>query len=520
MSHLPTSNPEKRGARTALCAAVVLPALLCACGPRVAEAPEETFQVKRGTLDVTVVASGSLEAADSIDINSEVDQNLKILEIVEEGTLITPEDVEKGRILVKLDSTNLEEQLYQRESELESARASLTEASEGLAIQKSENESSIRAAELNVTYARNDLRKLVGDTLAGEVIDHSPENIGQLLDHADLGGQSRQDLRNYGNEIEIARIKVNRAREKVDYTRKLYERQFVSKNELETDELDLRTQENGLQSAEAKLEIFRRYDFVKDFQKTWATLLEAQEKLAREQAVARSRLAQAEAKLRSRESEFDRSKQRLSQLKDNIGKCTIQARQPGLVVYPASPPWQNTGPLREGSEIRPRQTIFKLPDLSHMMVVVKIHEAQIDAVSVGQKATVSVEALPGRAFTGEVTKKAVMPSGQSRWLNPELKEFEVNIRIAEEDTALRPGITATVEILAERLENVLHVPIQSVATDEKGRHTVYRNDGTAVPVTVGKRNQVFVAVAEGLSEGEAIRLTPPSRAAETHEESP
>ncbi|MBT7166427.1 MAG: hypothetical protein HN904_26835, partial [Victivallales bacterium] len=134
----------------------------------------ETFTVRSGPLDVTVVESGNLEAIESQIIVSEVSRNMKIAEIIEEGTNISEEDVKAKKVLVKFDAKQLDEDKYSRESDLEGNRSMLTEAKEALLIQKSDNESSIRAAELAVTYATNDLRKLAGRKLADRVIGKEP----------------------------------------------------------------------------------------------------------------------------------------------------------------------------------------------------------------------------------------------------------------------------------------------------------------------------------------------------------
>lgn len=487
-------------------------ALLAASCRREAGNPDiETFTVRPGNLDITVVESGNLEAIESMRIASQVSRNVKIVEIVEEGSVITEEDVQNGRVLVRLDSKELDDQLYSRESDLESNRALLTEAQEALLIQQSDNESSIREARLEVAYAMNELRKLVGDTLADRVLEQEPENIAALLDHPDLGGQTRQDLDKHQGDIEIARTKLGRAQRKLEYTRQLFERQYVSKNELDTDTLDLRSEQLNVQTAESKLDIFRRYEFVKVFQKTWETLRSAREKLIRAEAVARSRLAQAEARLRNREATFRRSEIHLAELKDDIAKCTIVATRPGFVVYETPPRWHNTGPMQAGIDIRSRQAIIQLPDLSRMGVKVQIQEAQIDLIAPGQTATVAIDAVPNRQFVGNVTKKAVLPSSQNSWANPDLKVYETDVHLdfANHDGTLRPGMTATVEILVERLENVLRVPIQSVRTDEDGNHFCYRTTSERVPITLGKRNQIFVQVLAGLGDGDQILMTPP-----------
>ncbi len=485
--------------------------LACGCRRDTPAGKIETFTVSPGSLDITVVESGNLEAIESMRILSQVSRSLKVVEIVEEGSVITEEDVRNGKVLVKLDSKELDDQLYSRESDLESNRALLTEAQEAMIIQQSDNDTSIREAQLDVAYAMNDLRKLVGDTLAERILENEPGNIAALLEDADLGGQTRQDLDKHQGDIEIARTKLGRAQRKLEYTQRLFERQYVSKNELDTDTLDLRSEELNLQTTESKLDLFRRYEFVKVFLKTWETHRSAREKLIRAEAIARSRMAQADAKLRNREATFRRSEIHLAELKEDIARCTIVATKPGFVVYEAPPRWQNTGPIQAGVEIRSRQTIIQLPDLSRMGVKVQIQEAQIDLIAPGQTATVAIDAIPNRQFTGIVKKKAVLPSSQNSWINPDLKVYETDVHLDLENTngTLRPGMTATVEILIERLENVLRVPIQSVRTDENGNHLCYRANGEQVPVALGKRNQIFVQILSGLGDGDQILMTPP-----------
>jgi HlyD family secretion protein len=129
----------------------------------------------------------------------------------------------------------------------------------------------------------------------------------------------------------------------------------------------------------------------------------------------------------------------------------------------------------------------------------------------GQTVSITIDAMPDRHFTGKVKKKAVLPSSQSWWANPDLKVYETDIALdgGNPGNVLRPGMTATVEILIEKIENVLRVPIQSVQTDEKGKHYCYLKSGNRVEVTIGKRNQVYVEVLDGVKEGDEVLMTPP-----------
>ena len=505
-------RPPARAGRVLFCFAALLLAVaaLCGCSRQHGRAPEEIFQVRKGDLDITVTETGSLEAAESQNIINNVTRNLKILEIVDEGTNITEEDVKKGKVLVRLDGNEVEDQVKESQSKFESAKASLTDAQEALTITQSENESNIRGAELDLEFALNDLRRLVGETLAAKYLKETPKDIAALLDDPALGGQALQDLNTYRNDITLAEVRLNRAQEKVKYTRQLFTKSYVSKNELEGDELEAKTCELDQKTKGLKLDIFRRYEFVKDFQKTWSTGLEAREKLKRQQAVARSKLAQVQARLNSQQAAFDSEKERLERLKADVESCTIKATKPGFVVYKNPPQWSNKGPIRAGTEVGSKETIIELPDLSRMVVKITVHEAQIDLVNVGQGATIKIDALPDRQYTGKVTRKAVLASSQDRWMNPGVKVYETWIAVNEQDQGLRPGMTAGVEIVAERLKDVIYVPIQAVQTADDGKHSCFLDNDLQVPVQIGKRNETFVVITKGLKGTERLLMTPPA----------
>ena len=358
------------------------------CRGRQSTAKPEVFTVQGGTLNVTVTESGSLRAAESQTIKSEVKRMTRILEIVEEGLTVTEEDVTAEKVLVQLDATESQELLRQKESSAANAKAQLTVAEEELAITTSTNESSVRTAELNVTYALNDLRKLVGDVLAERCANEAPADITALLDDADLGGQSRQDLNTYRSDIDMAKEECTRAETKLEWSEKLLERGYMTANERDGDALELKRRRLAVENAQVKLDIFRRYEFVKTFQKQWTDVLEARAKLEREKGTARSKLAQSQARQASAAAQERLESDQLARLRKEVESCTIKARKPGLVVFRQPPPWQSEGPLKVGSQVQPNQVIFEMPDITRMVVKVDIQEASIDLVKVGDRKSV------------------------------------------------------------------------------------------------------------------------------------
>lgn len=483
--------------------------LLSSCKKKSEGIQQSTYTVHKGEFAITVLENGNLETSVSNDIVQKVGSNVKILEIVEEGTTITPEDVKNKKVLIKFDSKDVEDLVYERTSQHENAVEAHTQAEGNLSIQKSDNDTSIRSAELAVLYAKNDLRKLVGDKLAEKYSEKKPDDIPGILEDPDLGGQVRQDLTNNSSDIELAQIRLNRAEQKLEYTRKLYAKQFVSKNELETDELEVESQKKTLITTKGKYKIYCSYDFITQFYKTWSSVLEAEEKLVRAKAVANSRLVSSEAALRSKKQNLLRSEKRLNEAQEMLDACTVYATAPGLVVYQSPPRWMNSGPIRAGVETRNRQTIIKLPDLHKMTVEINVHEAQIDLIKKEQPAIISVDAIAEKKFIGKVLSRAILPSAQNQWLNPDLKVYKTIIAFDQYFPNLRPGMNATVEIIIEKLKDILFIPCQAVKTDEKNHHYCFKKDGTPVRVELGKNNRIYVEITKGLKQGDKVLLAPP-----------
>src|SRR2546429_288946 len=133
-----------------------------------------TFPARHGPLDISVLEGGSIQALESQEIKCEVRvgyQGTKILKIVEEGYQVTEEDLKTNKVLVELDSSDLQKQIVQQEIQYQTAIASLTDAQQGYDIQLNQNISDIKAAEQKARFARMDFDKFLGDTVTQDIID-------------------------------------------------------------------------------------------------------------------------------------------------------------------------------------------------------------------------------------------------------------------------------------------------------------------------------------------------------------
>lgn len=481
------------------------------------------YKVSRGDLVVRVTESGNIKALNAADIKSEVEGQTTIISIVEEGTIITPEDVAGGKVLVELDSSEIKERLTQQEITFASAEASFTEAKESYEIQIKQNESDIKAAELKVKFARMDLEKYLGETVVARLIEAYQQNntaqidIASLLqDPNQLGGGAKQSIRELEADIGLKQAELIQAEERLSWTRKLNEKEYVSKDELKSDELNVERRRIDLDKSQTSRQLFQQYDFAKQTEKLFSDYLESLREMERREAEARSRLAQAQARLKSNQATYQLQKERLEKLQKQLAACIIKAPSPGMVVYESdSNPFGGSRTLIEpGATIRERQKIMSLPNTAEMGLEVKVHETWMAQVQPGQFARITVDAFPNQQFTGKVLKIAMVPDQQNFFLNPDLKVYATELSIDGRHDFLKTGMSAKVEIIVQELPDVMYVPVQAVANRD-GKKWCFLAEGKDVKpreVKAGAFNENFIQIIEGLEPGQVISLAPPELA--------
>ncbi|UCF15563.1 MAG: efflux RND transporter periplasmic adaptor subunit [Phycisphaerales bacterium] len=506
-----------------------------------------TFTARRDDLTITVTESGSINARNTIDITCQVEAGrmgggvggggVTILSIVPEGTYITPQDVNEGKVLVELDSSVLEEQIEQYKIDVATAKASFTEANEAYLIQMKQNESDITAAELNVKFAKMDFQKYLGEDLAEELITRLENDPNSGIDIALLarvdagdpndpndpneqGGEASQMLKKYQDDILLAEGQRQQNTDVLAGTQKLYDANYASALDLQKAKLDVQQFEVRTQSAEEALRLYKLYDFPKEAEKFLSDYEEAKRELDRTNARCRSMLAQAEAKLLSAESRYELQLARMQKAEKQIAACLMRAPAPGLVVYASSQDvFMRRGgggggrrTIAEGETVYERQRLITLPDTAEMIAEIAVHEAEVDKVRPGQRAVITLDPFPDETFKGQVLKVAQLPDASRGFLNPDLKVYTTQVLIEGTYDYLKPGMSAKVEILVEQLKDVIIVPVTVVA-NRQGKKVcfVVAPDGSSKErvVKTGAFDDTFVQIVEGLEEGEKVLLNPP-----------
>jgi HlyD family secretion protein len=193
---------------------------------------------------------------------------------------------------------------------------------------------------------------------------------------------------------------------------------------------------------------------------------------------ARTNLDVAQADFQSSQAQIRRTEGALDQFRDQLNKTTLFAPMDGTISSLSSEVGERVigGGQFAGTEI------MRVADLDSMELRVKVNENDIVSVKIGDKATIAIDAYPGRKFLGAVREisnsAANLGAGgagaaaqAAASVSDEVTNFLVKIRINDKDARLRPGMSATTDIETETVENVVSIPIQSVTVRADGGMT-------------------------------------------------
>ena len=468
--------------------------------------------VSRGNLPITVVERGNLESQKNVQVYCDVDDfrndgihGTPIIWIVPNGS-----SVNKGDLLVELDATALREELDEQLLDTEQARAEQLQAHARLENQLTQNETARENAELQVKLAELDLQMFEDKQNGTHKLE--VEEIERAID----------DL---NNEILAARANLELKRNEANGIESLFKLGYAGKSELDRSRLEFLQAEsqytskmNRMETELATLEKKKTYEHEMQLLKLRGEVETAKRSLQQVLRDNEAELAQAKARAAAAAESLKKEEERLIRYQSQLEKCKIYAPQDGMVAYAAS---SRENEIREGTAVRPRQHILSLPNLRKMHVKTAVHESVLDQIQPKLAAKVSVDAFPDRKYTGEVRSVAVLPD-QSNWFSSETKVYETIVYIEEEVQQLKPGMTAVVEILVDRLENVLTVPIQAIVQVDN-RNWCYVESGGQIErrsIAIGRTNDKYVHIREGLEEGDRVVLNPMSIADSERDEAP
>jgi len=398
-----------------------------------------THTITRNDLVVSVVEQGTLESSNNREIKCKVKGGSTVLSVVESGTIVQP-----GDVLVRLDTSTIDDNINQQTIAYETALANKTTA-----------ESEVAIARIGVD----------------EYVD----------------GTFRSELATKQKDLVIAQSNLKAAMNTRDFAQRMFRKGFTSNLDLESKEDAVKHAELEVQVKQTELEVLEKYTKAKTLEELQNTLKAAE-----------GRLAAYSAALKLEKARLDRAEQQLK-------NCVICADVGGLVIYPTAAEWREQPDIEEGATVREDQVLLIMPDLHQMQVKVGIHESKIDRIKPGMPARIQ---LQDRSIDGEVLSIATVTKPTGWWTGNLVKydtiiklppqeglkpgmSVAVEVFLARHEDVLTIPVAAVVE---ERGEFWCWVA-------KDGRPVKHK-------LTLGDTNDQFIVVEAGVEEGEQVVLNP------------
>lgn len=476
---------EANGRRNLLTAGVAVAVVLGLIGALPFGKPDDaivgdvrTWRVESRTFDVALTEQVVFEADSVAAIVSSLPSNFaRVVSLAPEGSLVAP-----GDELARFDPTPFVADLTRAQDELVEAESQLARARTELEIKRADLDAGIEEARRRLAVAKLAHRRLVD---------------------VEIPAQRRSAV----EERDAAAMELTAAEKHRDMTFELHERGYASRDELDTSDEALAQSRQLVESRNAELELLETVEFAAAIEEAGIELDQLVQEIERREADYPRQLSVAS-------SAVSRFEARIRQLEGTIAKATgfieastILAPVAGIVSYPRLKFGEEQRKAQVGDTIWQRQAFLVLPDLDSLVAHAQVREVAVGGLAAGQTVRLTPHAFPDLVIEGEVMSVGtVVETGGS-----DARRFEVRMSAHNPDSRLRPGMTGRAEIHTHHYDDIPVVPIDAVHYLD-GRPVAYVRDGrqwSAVPVTLGGSDGAFVAIEDGLAEGQIVALIEP-----------
>ncbi|MFP3937975.1 MAG: efflux RND transporter periplasmic adaptor subunit [Phycisphaerae bacterium] len=489
-----TSRAETRRLKLLISAAVILVVIAAVAAAILLWNPVSSgdvdlglaARVRRGSLPITVRDKGTVEPEKKLVISNELDWSVIIKWVAEEGTR-----VEEGEKIIEFECKELIDTLNQQELRVTAAQNDYTRAQQHLELTRKDMENRTAKARQKLKDAKANLQRY-------------------------LNGEYPVKLAKAEGRVALAERDLELAREKLEFKERVNENPELdtpySEREIKADKLQVQRNELSLTESKKDLEMLTDYDHPAKVRELEMAISDAELELEKTRMEAKTQILSAESDEQSKRATLEMQTTRLEEYNEARGNLVITAEKAGLVVYDVGWRGERQGiTVGVGEKISPRQQLLVIPEMDTLQVETRVMEAIADQVQRGTKAYIQLDSRSDETYTGEVTRVAPLPSGD-RWMNPNVKFFDVTVKFDELPEGLRPNMTTDVELELAFLEDVLTVPVAAVFSgqDRMYCYVVQRGSVDRREVKLGRMNEEKAEVFSGLSEGDMVLMTPPT----------
>jgi HlyD family secretion protein len=206
----------------------------------------------------------------------------------------------------------------------------------------------------------------------------------------------------------------------------------------------------------------------------------------------------AEAQLNAAQAQLEAAEQAVAQAQKQLDEATITAPFDGLVagIY------VKEGDIIPSPTMAPKVVVY-LIDPTRMELSAEVDEIDIAGVKLGQRAVISVDALPDKQLEGVVTLVSSVPT-----IEAGLVQYKVKIGFdVPQGLDLKVGMSATADIIIQQRSNVLLVPVRAIERDSQGKPMVWVSINQQIEprsIITGISDGVQTEILSGLGDGETV----------------
>jgi len=190
-----------------------------------------------------------------------------------------------------------------------------------------------------------------------------------------------------------------------------------------------------------------------------------------------------------------------------LRSTTIKSPDDGIVMFAKD--WMGKKLTKDSEVGLWDPLIATLPDMSVVVSEAYIKEIDISKVKTDDSVRISIDALPGKYFTGKIYHIATIGEDHKDF---DMKVFRVMIRFDQADEKLRPGMTCNNDIITSSNDNALLVPLEAVFSEDHKNFVYLKKEGKIFrrPIKTGSEDETNTVVLEGLKEGDEVLLYKPA----------
>lgn len=190
--------------------------------------------------------------------------------------------------------------------------------------------------------------------------------------------------------------------------------------------------------------------------------LDRTKELYQKNLVSQSELEIAEAKYESAESQLSQARASLKEAEDALSKTILKAPINGIVIRKN----KEVGEMALGSQFQ-ADVIMVIADLTQMEARIEVNENDIINVSLGDTSEIEIDAFQDTSFLGIVSEISHSATTKGAGTIEEVTNYEVRILLLDKLPSFRPGMSTTADIRTQTVKNALNIPIQSLTARER-----------------------------------------------------